>query len=168
MMESGQQHRLARVMILGVAMILAGCGGDDTTQPEPQPPTPPFTPAESTTVIPAEDQNTVLAYDVDTGAMTLDDASEYAQNVSVGAVLVGQDDDAAPDGFLRKITGVSSNGGQIVLETEPALLTEAFEQMAISDSLQLRPSQIKSSKLYNGTRVNSGGSIGFRPVRSTD
>ncbi len=149
-----------------MALIISGCGGDDPSRPEPDPEPSTYTPADSAIIIPPEEQNTVLAYDPGTGDMELDESSAYAQRVVVGTIIVGQDDDCAPDGFLRKVTSVAVGGGRILLETGPALLIDAFEKMAITDTTRLRPSQIETRRPPDGTTLIPGSddetfSVGF-------
>lgn len=133
------------------ALFISGCGSDDSTGPEP--PEPPYTEADSTLILPPEEEAVILDYNPDGGDLTLDESSDYAEDVEVGSILIGQDDETAPDGFLLRVTSVSSQRGTLVLGTEPTLLTDAFEQMALSDSFQLRPSQIRTSRLFNGAKT---------------
>ena len=136
-----------------IVLSLAGCGDkDDPVSPGALTPEP-FTLAGSTTIIPPTAAAAIQAYDPASGAMTLTETPEFTAEVSVGSILIGQHDAVAPDGFLRKVTSVTSGDGTLTLETESALMTEAFEQMAISDTLRLRPSQITTSTLHNGTTV---------------
>ena len=107
---------------------------------------------DTTTIIPAEDSTIIQNYDSG-GTVTLDAASQYAQDIEIGDVLIGQNDQTAPDGLLRKVIAKTSTGGSIVLETGPALMTEAFEMMDLSETYRLRPSDVKSSVLQQGTRL---------------
>lgn len=106
----------------------------------------------TTTIIPPTDSTTILNYDTTIGSVFLDESSAYAQNVAVGDVIIGQDNQVAPDGFLRKVTSKTTQGGAIVLETQQATMSEAFESMDISETHQLMPSAVKSFKLYNGSK----------------
>jgi len=144
-----------RIALLSMLLlVLAGCDRGDPAGPES--PKPLYTPAEATIILPPEEESTVLGYDSGAGTLILDGNSAYSEDVEIGSILVGQDDDAAPNGLLCRVTSASSQRGTLVLDTEPALLTDAFEQMALSDSVQLRTSQILSSRLFNGTQVISG------------
>ncbi|MDD5426224.1 MAG: fibrobacter succinogenes major paralogous domain-containing protein [candidate division Zixibacteria bacterium] len=105
----------------------------------------------TTTVIPQSDTAVITSYNT-SGTVVLDESSTYAQSVSVGDVIIGQDDIDAPNGFLRKVISKSSVGGTIVLETEPATMIEAFEMMSINETNVLRPSDVQSYNLHDGVR----------------
>ena len=129
--------KLGSLAMLMVAVTLAGCG-KDPIRPDPDegpPPPPPYIPADSTTIIPPEEQNVVLSYDPDTGAMEIDETSDYAKDVVVGTILIGQDDEVAPYGFLLKVTKVTPENSKLILETEPAFLSEAFEELSIKEPI---------------------------------
>ena len=108
---------------------------------------------ETTTIIPPDDTTIVQEYDTLTQVITLDESSVYAQEVAVGDVVIGQDEDDAPYGFLRKVSSRTSQGGAVVLETEQATIMEAFENMYISDSSQLLPSDVRSATLHDGVSL---------------
>ena len=150
-LENFQSNSIVWVASIAL-LLLVGCNcDDDPVCPDPTPDS--FTPHESTIIIPIEAADVVLAYDSGSGNMSLDETSEYGHGVSIGSILIGQNDEIVPDGFLRKVISITPNKGILSLETVPALLTEAFEQMDISGSHQLRPSQIKTNKLYSGATV---------------
>ncbi len=142
-------------MISAIVLMVVGCGGDDggVTKPPIENNDLPYTEADVTTTIPQEDSYVIQEFDSNNGTIVIDGASNYASDITVGSVLIGQNDNVAPNGFLRKVVSTSNENGSLVLQTVPALLTDAFEEMAISDTLQLHPSQIKSSKLFNGTTI---------------
>jgi uncharacterized protein (TIGR02145 family) len=108
----------------------------------------------TTTIIPQDSSAAIMSYDTTAGTVILDESSVYAQEVSVGDVIIGQDDEEAPNGFLRKVTAKTAQGGSIVLETEQATMMEAFETMDIAETHQLRLSDVVSYKLYNGSKFN--------------
>ena len=105
----------------------------------------------TTTIIPDEDSSVIQDYDDVNGTITLDSLSDYAQAVSIGDVIIGQDNDHAPNGFLRKVISKNSQGSSIVLETGPGTMTEAFESMNINETHQLLPSDVVSYNLYEGS-----------------
>lgn len=138
-----------------VISVLIGCSGSDSpTSPLPAPsPAPVYTLSDSTTFIPPEHSADIQAFDPASGSVSLLDASEFGQAVEVGDIIIGQNDQTAPNGFLRKITQKTIDRGAITLETSPAAMADAFESMAISDSTQLPPSEIRSSKMMNGSTL---------------
>jgi hypothetical protein len=140
--------------LLASLTMLGGCSDDDEDGGPlgPQDGDNVIVPAQETLVIEEEDTPAITAYDAVQGKLTLRSDSEEATSIEPGSIVIGQDDQAAPYGFLRRVISVQDDGPQVVVETEPAQLAEAFETLQVSETLQLRPSQIESSKLYRGTR----------------
>jgi hypothetical protein len=56
-----------------------------------------------------------------------------------GDVLAGDTTPAAPDGFLRRVTSVRTEPGQVIISTEQATLEDAIESGVILDSATLIP-----------------------------
>jgi|GEM_PF-1535238 len=108
-----------------------------------------YTTPSTTTIIPQDSGAAIMSYDT-AGTIVLGESSSYAQGVAVGDVIIGQNDAQAPNGFLRKVTSKTTQGGSIVLGTEPATMMQAFESMDISETHQLKPSDVKSVKLQRG------------------
>jgi len=104
----------------------------------------------TTTIIPEDNGEAIQDYDM-AGVITLDELSAYAQEVEAGDIIIGQNDATAPYGFLRKVISKTPQGGSVVLETEPVTMTEAFDTLDISQTYQLRPSDVVSTKMLNGS-----------------
>ena len=56
-----------------------------------------------------------------------------------GDVLAGDSTGAAPEGFLRRVTSVDTQSGQVIVSTEQATLEEAIQSGVILDSTTLIP-----------------------------
>ena len=65
-----------------------------------------------------------------------------AADWSVGDVVVAGPLPEAPHGFLRSITAIAPQGGQVVLTTEQAVLTEVIEEGAFSGQIVLSTDDI--------------------------
>jgi len=113
-----------------------------------------YTTPTTTTIIPDGDTTAIQDYDTTTGVIILDESSEYAQDVEIGDVLIGQHDSIAPYGFLKKVTSKTTQGGSVIIETGQATMMEAFETMNISEMHQLLPSDVVSYKLDEGVTFN--------------
>ena len=109
----------------------------------------------TTTIIPDDSGEAVQDYDT-AGVITLDESSTYGQEIEVGDIIIGQNDTTAPDGFLRRVISKTPQGGSIVLETEPATMTEAFDTLDITQTHQLRPSDVVRAKMLNGSTFRAG------------
>ena len=77
-----------------------------------------------------------------------------------GDVMVGEATANAPYGFLRKVTSVSSVGGQVVVETEAATLEDAIESGAVHVSQSLTPDQVRNSAMLQGVSLARAQSLG--------
>jgi uncharacterized protein (TIGR02145 family) len=110
-----------------------------------------YTTPSTTTIIPHDSGAAIISYDT-AGTIVLGESSVYAQGVAVGDVIIGQNDTQAPNGFLRKVTSKTTQGGSVVLETEPATMMDAFETMSISETQELKPSDVKSAELLDGAK----------------
>ena len=67
-------------------------------------------------------------HDVTEDSVTIDEDSSIAE----GAIVAGGTGQAAPNGFLRKVTSVKKHNGRMVLETEQAALTDAIKKADIN------------------------------------
>jgi uncharacterized protein (TIGR02145 family) len=113
-----------------------------------------YTAPVTTTIIPQDSGTAILSYDT-AGTVVLGESSVYAQGIAVGDIIIGQNDALAPNGFLRKVTSKTLQGTSIVLETEDATMAEAFEEMSINETWQLRPSDVRSAQLLDGVGLRA-------------
>ena len=78
------------------------------------------------------------------------DASIY----EVGNVICSGITDKAPYGFLRKVVSHSTQGGQVVVNTAPARLEDAFDQLDLNITQDLKTSDLESSRaLVDGIEI---------------
>ena len=88
------------------------------------------------------------------------------QKVDPGDVIVGDVSGAAPDGFLRKVTSVNTQGGQVVVTTEAATLEDTIQDGAIDATHSVNPGDIKSTVVEPGVILRGvaecpAGSFGY-------
>ena len=71
----------------------------------------------------------LVGYDAEKGTMVFKDAKVLERaGIKAGDVIFSNPvEGVAPDGYLVKVTSVREENGEIILETEPAGLDEAFE-----------------------------------------
>ena len=74
-------------------------------------------------------------HDVAEDSVTIDEDSSIAE----GAIVAGGTGQAAPNGFLRKVTSVKKQDGEMVLETEQAALTDAIKKADINLDITIDP-----------------------------
>ncbi len=130
-----------RMLILLVA-VLTACGA---TQPP--------TPATSTAIIPdttrvtdAATRGALSAYDASSGTLTFSSTTPTLARLEAGDVLVSEPSSAAPSGYLRKVTGVHQSGGQVVLDTTQANLTDAISEGELNADFQLTGDDLLSTQ----------------------
>ncbi len=76
----------------------------------------------------------------------------------VGDVLVSGITEAAPAGFIRKVVSVSQEGEQYILQTEPGLLTDVFEEAHVEKTFLLTEegaSEVDSSDIADANTLNN-------------
>jgi hypothetical protein len=92
---------------------------------------PPVIPA-TTEVLSAQTTDNLISVSEDGTTFTFAQPTAELSALDVGDVMVGDVSEAVPHGFLRKVTQVTNNSGQVIVTTEPATLEEAIEQGAQS------------------------------------
>ena len=96
----------------------------------------------------------------DGAVFTFTQSTPALSALAPGDVMVADATANAPYGFLRKVTSVSSVGGQVVVETEAATLEDAIESGSVHVSQSLTPDQVRSSAMLQGVSLASAQSLG--------
>lgn len=73
--------------------------------------------------------------DVTEDSVTIDEDS----SIEEGSILAGGTSQAAPNGFLRKVTSVKKQDGTMMLETEPAALIDAIKKADVNLGINIDP-----------------------------
>ncbi|GAA3999056.1 hypothetical protein GCM10022631_07360 [Deinococcus rubellus] len=139
---------MKRFILLLLVMVLTACGTH--SGPAPAPP-----PTSQTTIIPDTTKVTdpvtrtaLTAYDRTSGVLRFSQSTPVLAALKPGDVLVSGPSSAAPNGYLRKITGVRRDGGDVVLDTSQAKLTEAVSQGVLDAHISLTPAQVKRTEVF--------------------
>jgi formylglycine-generating enzyme required for sulfatase activity len=82
------------------------------------------------------------------------DTSELEQVVP-GDVIVGDISTAASNGFLRMVTSVSQQNGQVIIQTESATLEDAIQDGGVSVTTTLSPQGIQSATFRDGVMLDT-------------
>jgi len=154
--------RLLNILIIGTLLlsvntpaVLGGeiytLGNQQTFLPIVQRSLPPIIP-ETTKVLPADTLQDLVAIS-ESGVFTFTQGSAALDNVSIGDVIVGDVSPAAPAGFLRKVSSISTPNGAVVLVTESATLEDAIQQGSISLSKRFTPADIVSMTTIPGVTL---------------
>jgi len=72
-------------------------------------------------------------------------------------VVVSGVSEKAPVGFLRKVTGRREEGGQVILETRQATLSEAIDRGRLDTSITISERTIDQKRLYKEMGVRRAG-----------
>ncbi len=142
---------LATVLVL----VLTACG----SQPAPQDPTgeEPIIP-DTTRVVDEETRESLLAYDPDSGELRFAASTPLLDGLKPDDVLVSVPSEAAPNGYLRKVRSVRADGGDVIVETSQANLTDAIHQGSLDEEFELG-----AADLLEASSPLAGVSVGLSP-----
>ncbi len=125
------------VLCLTFAIFFFGCKKNDSLTPVPQEIIP-----TSKLILVDKDVATSALVSVDSTKLTFSSGASGVDKIKVGSVLVSDMTSVAPDGFLRKVTSISTVGGNKVLTTEQAALTDVIEKGNVKFSKTFTDSDI--------------------------
>lgn len=91
---------------------------------------------------------------VDSNSITL---SEGVNSLAPGKIIISNITPSAPQGFIRKITGISTDGK--TLTTENASLEEVVDNYSFNSTQELTPSNVKSVALSRGVSSRSSADL---------
>ncbi|WP_407571744.1 hypothetical protein [Deinococcus altitudinis] len=131
--------------LLLLAFVLVACAGPSTPPPATDD-TQVIIP-ETTKVADAATRAALSSYDPESGVLTFTQpvagqglsvqSLPVLANLKSGDVLASEPTNAAPSGYLRKVTGIRQDGAQTILDTTQANLTDAIAQGELNTDFQL-------------------------------
>ena len=117
------------ICLLCVAFLILSCSKDDNTPTGPVDENPDVVLSDSTVVIDTTKvSEPIIEGDDYTFTFTGD-----TPDIIEGDIILGQ----TGGGYLRRVTGVTIQGNQMILETVQATLTEAFEELEVQGNFSL-------------------------------
>lgn len=147
------------VLSLLLAGVLSACG----TLLDP-PPTSSAVIPDTTKVADPATRAALTAYDSESGVLTFAQSTPALSNLKPGDVLVSEPSSAAPDGYLRKVTGIRQAGSQTLLDTTQANLTDAITDGDLTADFQLTGDDLLSTQnLPQGVTLTAVPSSGLKP-----
>lgn len=157
--------------VIGLALFLSACGSGAT----PAPPDEEVIVSEDVRVLDEEGRASLRRFELDlgsgAGALRFEAGSDAADALEVGTIVASEPvPGVAPHGFLQRIEGKRSEGGEVVVETSQANLLEAIGQAKLELEQELKPSDLVGASLrYHGMRLNgvAPGVAGPYPNAST-
>ncbi len=87
------------------------------------------------------------------GTYTFSQSTPELEALDPGDIMVGDVAAAVAYGFLRKVTSISSQGGEVVVETESATLEEAIDTGSLQVSQTLTPGQVRAGTQADGVSM---------------
>ena len=115
---------------------------------------------ETTNVLTSESTNQLASISEDGTTYTFAAISSELQRVDVGDVIISGVSDAAPYGFLRKVTSRQTQGSGLKLVTEQATIEDAYQQVSVSLQQTLTPEGLQGfSALPGVTLVQSPNGV---------
>ncbi|MEK6826947.1 MAG: PKD domain-containing protein [Nanoarchaeota archaeon] len=123
-----------------------------TACPHPNSPSPPVQepPHITPNAIVLPEYNSQKISSVTTDSITL---SQKIDSLSLGKIIISDITTSTPQGLLRKVTGVSSDGKTLI--TENASLEEVVDNYFFSSTQELTPSDVRSVILSKGITPRS-------------
>ncbi len=99
---------------------------------------------ENTTVIDSATNSRLIG--IDSSKLVFSSKTEKTNNIKVGDVIISGISSQTPQGYLRKVTNINESNGNLTIETEQALLTDAITDIAIDTTVVINASSgLKSS-----------------------
>ncbi len=99
-------------------------------------------------------RSALVSFDAATGVMRFNSAAAV-KDIEVNNVVVSEPSAAAPSGYLRKVTAKKQEGTEIILETEPAALTDVVLQGVLNSSQAMEIDPTQSIALVSGVSLVS-------------
>jgi len=97
-----------------------------------------------------------LTVSSDGSTLTISSASEVAQSLQPGDVLVSGPTTAAPNGVLVKVTSAANNGSSVVVSTTPATLADEVTQAHFSVDVPLSLTSTSAARKHKGYAIRTG------------
>ena len=146
------RKKLRASLALLLLVLLAAC----SQQPSPNTPDPgtpdPSAPdpdevvlLEVTEVIDDTTRNKLISFDGET--LRFSETTPQLARLTKGSVLVSESSEAAPFGYLRRVSALRQEGGAVLVKTKHARLDEAIAQGSLSVTMPLTPAELDSSQM---------------------
>jgi len=113
---------------------------------------PPIIPP-TTNPLPPETTQQLTAISPDGTTYTFARMTPPLAAIAPGEIMVAGPSNAAPDGFLRRVTAIDTASGQVVVQTQAATLEDAIQQGEISVSQRLSPTNSQALQIAPGVTL---------------
>ena len=135
---------------------------DPADDPDPDDPDPDDDPAgdgevelaSNARVLSADEVGSITSYDPTSGQLRFPETAA-PDELLANQILIGDVGPATPLGILVRVMNVTTEGGEVLVETVPASLPQAFERLDLEERLVLDPSTISDTDLLPGVTVTA-------------
>ena len=140
------------LIIVQLSISFSACKKE--TDPIVEPETPEGeTPFEAPNVVDEATRKVISEIDTSNFTFTFKGETDIIKNLKVGSILVDSVSEMAPDGYLRKVTSISSKKGETIIETQQAFITDIAKEGSIRfNSGRVKQSRIKKIVLADGVQ----------------
>lgn len=107
----------------------------------------------TTKVLPSSTTQYLSSISSDGAVFNFSQMTSELSALASGEIMVGDASSAAPYGFLRKVTSVSTSGGKVIVQTQPATIDEAIQQGEVSVSQALSPAGAINATFADGVQI---------------
>ncbi len=97
------------------------------------------------------------------GTLTFSTSSPALEGLAPADVVVMESTSAAPNGLLRKVISVRTEGDKVIVETEGAKITEAIHQGSLSITQELKPEDIRATTIFQPGVTFDGATVAQAP-----
>ncbi len=142
--------RKLRSLLVAIIMLWTlGCGGEDTTESPDPPDDAENIPAEEVRVLDEDARTSVRSFSFsvedNAGEVRVDADAAFASELSEGRILASRPiAEAAPSGFLQRVTSVREEGDEVVAQTRQATIAESFERADFELERDIDPDDIEA------------------------
>lgn len=108
---------------------------------------------ETTEVLSDQTNQVLESISDDQSVMVFSGSTSELSNVQIGDVIVSDTTTKAPNGYLRKVSGIRTENGKTIINTTTATLEETIEQAQIQGTKRLTTSDIQDMQLKPGVML---------------
>ncbi|NPD47997.1 Ig-like domain-containing protein [Lentimicrobium sp. S6] len=156
--------KFAILILVAMSLLLSGCKKDEEEAIiEPEPQEKEFILGYHTKTMDFDARTAITDLDTSDFSLSISSSSSFLNSLAVGDIIVDSTSSKAPNGYMRKITAIESDGGTKIIRTEQALLYEAIKQASIRFKTgDLKMSDIRSLELAPGIKLKEASGDRFR------
>jgi hypothetical protein len=108
---------------------------------------------DTSKVLSGESVDRLSSISEDGAVFTFSQSTTELEDLAPGDVMVGDVSSQAPDGFLRRVSSVSTDGREVVVQTEPARIEDAIDTGRVQLSQVLDPADVRAAWQRQGVAL---------------